>query len=354
MHSYGAHTLKDSGTERTIMRLFSRKHAGQSSDRGSGARKKPRRLLRIAGIAALIALGLTLASTAINLLLERAEKSSIPPYGERVTVSSGSLNVYRNGHSGQPIVLLSGLGTPAPALDFAPLIRELTGFDVIVVEGFGYGYSDMAAGERTNRNISTELHEVLTKLHVSRPYVLAGHSIAGFYTLDYANRYPSEVSAVVGIDATIPKAESGPVELPLQDAGWERIPSVTGLVRLVVSVAPGLVNPDGDAYTADELERMRLMLSWNFGNPAVADETARIGNNAAALRGVNYPDELPVLAFISDDKSPATQTKQRAAEELLNNVRRHEIVALDGGHYLHWTQSKRMAELITTFLAKDH
>lgn len=79
MHSYGAHTLKDSGTERTIMRLFSRKHAGQTSDRGSGARKKPRRLLRIAGIAALIALGLTLASTAINLLLERAEKSSIPP-----------------------------------------------------------------------------------------------------------------------------------------------------------------------------------------------------------------------------------------------------------------------------------
>jgi pimeloyl-ACP methyl ester carboxylesterase len=351
MHSYGAHTLKDSGTERTIMRLFSRKHAGQSSDRGPGARKKPRRLLRFAGIAALIALGLTLASTAINLLLERAEKSSIPPYGERVTVSSGSLNVYRNGHSGQPIVLLSGLGTPAPALDFAPLIRELTGFDIIVVEGFGYGYSDMAASERTNSNISTELHEVLTKLHVSRPYVLAGHSIAGFYTLDYANRYPDEVSAVIGIDATIPKATGEPVEDPQPGPNWERALSVTGLVRTVAWLAPGLVNPEGDAFTADELERMRLMASWNYGNPAVADETARIANNAASLRGVAYPDGLPVLAFIADDKSDRTSARKAAAEDLLKNVRRHEIVTLDGGHYLHWTQSKRMAEIITSFLS---
>ena len=62
----------------------------------------------------------------------------------------------------------------------------------------------------------------------------------------------------------------------------------------------------------------------------------------------------PSLPFISDEKTPETQTKQRAAEKLLNDVRRHEIVTLDGGHYLHWTQSKRMAELITTFLAKDH
>lgn len=337
------------------MRIFPRRTAKPSAGPVPVAGyKKPRRWLRVTGTVALIAVVLGLASTASNLIFERAEKSSIAAYGERIQISSGALNVYRNGHAGQPIVLLSGLGTAAPALDFGPLIRELGDFDVIVVEGFGYGYSDMSARERSNENISTELHEVLTKLNIKRPYVLAGHSIAGFYTLDYANRYPSEVSAVIGIDATIPKAESGPVELPLQDAGWERIPSVTGLVRLVVSVAPGLVNPDGDAYTADELERMRLMLSWNFGNPAVADETARIGNNAAALRGVNYPDELPVLAFISDDKTPATQTKQRAAEELLNNVRRHEIVALDGGHYLHWTQSKRMAELITTFLAKDH
>ena len=54
---------------------------------------------------------------------------------------------------GPEITVLPGPSKPvtAQALDFAPLIRELGGFGVIVVEGFGYGYSDMNASERTNR-----------------------------------------------------------------------------------------------------------------------------------------------------------------------------------------------------------
>lgn len=341
------------------MRLFRRRTSGPPSDAVRPAdavrlpRRRSRRLLRVAGIAVLVALGLALLSTAANLILEAKEKSSISPYGERIAISGGgAMNVYRNGHPGQPIVLLSGLGTPAPALDFAPLIRELGGFEVIVVEGFGYGYSDMEASERTNRNISTELHEVLGKLDVKKPYVLAGHSIAGFYMLDYANRYPTEVGGVVGIDATIPKPGEGPVEDPRPEVNWQRALAVTGVVRTVVSIAPSLALPDGNAYTADELERIRLMTSWNFGNPAVADETARIANNAAALRGVRYPDALPVLAFVADENPEDTARKTASAQALLNNVRRLQIVPLKGGHYLHWTQAKRMAEVITAFVGQ--
>ncbi|SLK13928.1 alpha/beta fold hydrolase [Arthrobacter sp. P2b] len=317
----------------------------------TGSRKKPRRGLRRAGIAALIVLALVLVSTVVNLVLESTEKAGTAPYGERVAVSGGSLNVVRNGDQGQPIVLLSGLGTTAPGLDFAPLVRELGGFYAIVVEGFGYGYSDLEAPARTNENISTELHDALAKLQVRPPYILAGHSIAGFYMLDYANRYPAEVSAVVGIDATIPKPGDGPVEDPEPGINVERALAVTGVVRVVAALAPGFLDPDSDAYTAEELRRMRMMMSWNYGNPAVADESARIANNAAALRGVTYPDDLPVLAFVADEGSDSTATKTAAAENLLKNVRRHQVVPIEGGHYLHWTQSKRMADEIRAFLA---
>jgi hypothetical protein len=96
---------------------------------------------------------------------------------------------------------------------------------------------------------------------------------------------------------------------------------------------------------------MRLMKSWNYGNPAVADETARIASNAAALRGVAYPDDLPVLAFVADDGSQRVETKVAAAQKLLENVKRHDIVTLPGGHYLHWTQARQMADRISAFLA---
>lgn len=327
-------------------------------------RRWPRRL----GITALVVLGLVLVSTVANLLLEQQERATLVPYGERVAVNGGSLNVVRSGASpngtaqggsdgvastggqGQPIILLSGLGTAAPGLDFAPLMRELKGFDVIVVEGFGYGYSDMEASARTNEHISNELHEVLAKLQVRQPYVLAGHSIAGFYLLDYANRYRSEVSAVVGIDVSIPKPGDQPVAEPQPGINWAKLLATLGVVRVVAALAPGLMDPDSKAYTDEELQRMRTMTVWNVGNPAVADETARIANNAAALRGVSYPDDLPVLAFIADEKNDRTATKTAAAENLLKNVTRHQVLPLEGGHYLHWTQAQRMAEEIRRFV----
>ena len=314
-------------------------------------RTRRRKGLRILAMAALIAVGLGLVSTGVNLLLERQERASITPYGERMEIAGGAVNVYRNGQPGQPIVLLSGLGTPAPALDFAPLIRELDDYNVTVVEGFGYGYSDLGTSERSNRNISTELHEVLGRLNIAQPYILAGHSIAGFYMLDYTNRYPAEVAAVIGIDTTVPKATGGPVEVQSGGVNVLRLLAVTGVVRAVLAVAPELGEPEGDAYTPEERERIRLMTIWNFGNAAVADETARIGNNASDLRGISYPDGLPVLAFVADDGSAEAPGKAESQKNLLKNVQRHEIVPLAGDHYLHWSQSKTMAEAIRTFLA---
>ena len=303
----------------------------------------------------MVVLALVLVSALANLVLEAREKATTAPYGARVAVAGGSLNVVRNAgpaaSQGPPIILLSGLGTAAPGLDFAPLLRELDGFDTMVVEGFGYGYSDMEASARTNEHISSELHEVLAKLQVRRPYVLAGHSIAGFYLLDYANRYRAEVAAVVGIDATIPKPGDHPVEEPQAGINWVKVVAATGLVRDVVTVAPGLVDPDSSAYSEEQLRQMRTMMLWNIGNPAVADETARIGNNAEALRGVTYPDDLPVLAFIADEKDGRAAGKADAAENLLRNVARHRVLPLEGGHYLHWTQAKRMAEEIRRFVA---
>lgn len=317
--------------------------------------RRPRRRLRRLGITALVVLVLLMASALANVALESREKATTPSYGERIAVAGGSLNVVRNGsgagRQGPPIVLLSGLGTAAPGLDFAPLMRELGDFDVMVVEGFGYGYSDLVASARTNENISTELHEVLSKLQVRQPYVLAGHSIAGFYLLDYANRYRPEVAAVVGIDATIPKPGDHPVTEPETGVNWVKLLAAMGLVRAAAAVAPGVFDPDSHAYSDEELQRMRTMMLWNLGNPAVADETARIGNNAAALRGVTYPVDLPVLAFVADEGDGRAAAKTAAAQELLRNVTRHEVLPLQGGHYLHWTQAGRMAEEIRRFLA---
>lgn len=327
-------------------------HATQGTPEKSG--RPFRRTRKATGIIALTALGITLASTAANTLLELQEKSSTAQYGDLVEVAGGEVNVVRAGTEGaQPLVLLSGLGTVAPALDFAPLIRELDAYDVIVVERFGYGYSDMSAPERTVKNISTEIHEALSSLDLEKPYVLAGHSIAGFYTLDYANRYPGEVSAVVGIDPSVPAAMEDADSSSGGGINFTGILSTIGLVRTAVSIAPNLVDPPSDDYTRAELERKRQMTIWDYGNAAVADESARVGSNAAALHGVTYPNDLPVLNLLASDNIAAIPNWLEDHENQLKNVSHHEIVEVEGPHNLQWTQSKAMAKKITEFLQES-
>ena len=338
------------------MSQVTRKPSQPATEGTPGKRRWPfRRTRKVIGVIALTALGITLASTAANAVLEQQERSSTAPYGHLVEVAGGALNVVRAGtKGGQPLVLLSGFSTVAPALDFSPLIRELDAYDVIVVEGFGYGYSDMSARERTVENISTELHEALSSLDIKEPYVLAGHSLGGLYTLDYANRYPSEVSAVIGIDSTVPTAqfekEAAANGGGIAGINITGIVSTIGLIRTAVWIAPSVVDPKSDDYTPSEIERMRQMTSWNFGNAVVADEASQMASNVAALREVTYPENLPVLHFLASDNVASTPDWLDSHKDQLQNVSRHEIVELEGQHYLHWTQSKAMADKITQFL----
>ena len=67
----------------------------------------------------------------------------------------------------------------------------------------------MTAPPRATQNITTRaFHDALAKIGAPQPYILVGHSIAGFYMLSYAHRYPSQVSAIVGIDPTVPAARA--------------------------------------------------------------------------------------------------------------------------------------------------
>jgi pimeloyl-ACP methyl ester carboxylesterase len=95
------------------------------------------------------------------------------------------------------------------------------------------------------------------------------------------------------------------------------------------------------------------MTIWSYGNAAVADETNRTGSNAEALQGVTYPDGLPVLDILSTESVATLPRWVESHEDQLRNVRHHEVVVLDGGHYLHWTQSEAMAEKITAFLTAN-
>jgi pimeloyl-ACP methyl ester carboxylesterase len=302
---------------------------------------------RNAGIGAAAIIALTAASATANAALNASEHAELTPYGETVTIDAGDINVYRTGGSGPTMVLLSGYGTPAPAIDFAPLIRELDDFDVIVVEGFGYGYSDLSVGDRTIENITAELHQVLAQLQLEGPVILAGHSVGGIYARYYASAYPAEVAAIVGIDPMAATSSSLDEGSPSVVEGLQ---AASGLVRVVTTIAPDLVQPPGDAYTDEERRRTAVMTNWNYGNASVSDEWSRIGANSTKAAVHPFAADLPVLEILSSESVTYTPEWLPNHEAELEGVTTHQLEVLDGAHYLHWTQAPALARLITDFV----
>jgi hypothetical protein len=97
-----------------------------------------------------------------NWLMTRYEHKQYPAWGRYVEVKGKNMHVYTKGMKGNTIVMLPGLGTAAPVLDFEPLINELSRDNkVVVAEPFGYGWSDLTDEERTVDNIVEELRSAL-------------------------------------------------------------------------------------------------------------------------------------------------------------------------------------------------
>lgn len=314
------------------------------------AQPQPRRWRRLAGMAAAGLLALTATSGLSNAAVTAAEKAHHAPYGHPVTLAEGDINVYRNGGAGPTMVLLSGYGTPAPAVDFAPLIRELDAFDVIVIEGFGYGYSDLDVPDRTVENITGEIHQVLGRLGVHQPVILIGHSIGGIYTRFYANAYPGEVSAIIGIDPTPATASTLETGTPSRIEG---VLASLGLYRWATSVAPDLIQPPGTAYTAAERELTAAMSRWNYGNPSIADEWAQLAANSTKSAAHPFPRTVPVLEFLSSESVASMPTWMEKHQRELADVSTHQLQVVNGAHYLHWSQAPLLGRAITDFVTAN-
>lgn len=110
------------------------------------------------------------------------------------------------GSGPKTLVFLSGGGTCSPILDFKSLYSLLSDeYRIVVVEKFGYGYSDVVDEERTIQTILSETRSALEKAGIEGPYVLCPHSMSGIEALYWAQEYPDEIEAIIGLDMAVPE-----------------------------------------------------------------------------------------------------------------------------------------------------
>lgn len=291
-----------------------------------------RTLLTLTGIATVVVVGLA-TTTIINVVATESEKDKIEPYGQSVTVDGRNMNVFVSGEGPETIVLLPGFGTASPVIDFSPIIPGLAeDHRVVVVEPFGYGLSDGTDKPRTTENIVGEVHEALQALDVDE-YTVMGHSIAGIYGIEFAERYPDEITAFVGIDSSLPGQPSKDVELPI---GLLETARNLGLMRIIAGMSDGGYVPP--TYTPEDREQMGIFTNRNTLAPTYVDAMSRLGDSFRQAEGKKFPEDLPLLLFVQ--KQNKTVPEWLALhEEQAASVTDGTVITIPGDHYLHHTHA---------------
>ncbi|WP_409297373.1 alpha/beta hydrolase [Peribacillus sp. SCS-26] len=291
----------------------------------------------------LVIVGIALFWVVLHQAMMVYEQKKYPPLGKLVKVDGKKMHVYSKGSGENTIVLLSGLGTAAPVLDFEPLINEMSKKNkVVVVESFGYGWSDLTNKERTVENIVEEIRTALKKSNIEGPYILMPHSISGIYSMYYANKYPKEVRAVIGIEPTLPNASgshsnSHSGSFP-KFAGYL---APIGIIRLVSYVIPGLTSPlaEEGVYSKENLKMTKAITAWKYFNKNIVNETNNMGRNIDKTINMRFPSDMPVLLF----------NKEQPKVNDFYQTEKCKTVTLKGNHYLHWTRYKKMSIQVNDF-----
>lgn len=311
---------------------------------------------RTAGVLGAAALTGAAAQRVCALLDKRKLKDA---YGWKIEVQGRRMCVKVSGSGKETVVLLPGAGEASPAMVYQPL-AELLGahYTTVTVEYFGYGLSDPAPSPRTVENVAEELHELLHKLGLGK-YILAAHSYSGIIAMEYLSRYGEEVSALVGIDMTVPKlidyADISGINLRMEKS-VRRLKSV-GLLRLVSKIKPDWITApiDPERYSQEEMELYRRLCLNNGDTDDMLQELLLADDALTQRRDEKLPGALPVLQFLSTDSAEMLEdfggeadTWYELHEELTENPH-SEAVILEGGHYLQCTHPEEIAEKFHTW-----
>ena len=138
-------------------------------------------------------------------LILTAFATEAPAPGAMVSVGGHKLHINCTGQvTDLPTVIIeSGAGTQSTAYYWLQEnLSETT--KVCSYDRAGLGWSEESNLGRDSESIALQLHTLLDNANIKRPFVFAGHSIAGIHMRVYVEKYPNEVAGIAFLDASHP------------------------------------------------------------------------------------------------------------------------------------------------------
>ena len=274
------------------------------------------------------------------------------PIGQMVVVDGSEMCIYTEGEGDHTIVFMSGYGTPEPILDFKPLWSRLSDdYRIVVIEKFGYGFSDTVETERSFETILRQDREALSKLGIEGPYILCPHSMSGIEAMLWEIEYPDEVEAIVGLDIAYPNEymewEGADGASQIKGA---RLLNNLGINRLFTGdkIADKLLPVFGTGVlTEEERDIYKAIIFAKGYNKTLENENLEEDQIASKKILENPKPECPMLIFTSlgegdPNDTQAVEKWRGYAIDYTSDMPNATLIKIDCGHYVHCFETDRI------------
>ena len=318
------------------------------------------KIFKILGIILLVICAIVVilmsASTINHKYQLRKEAKAYPPPGKLVEVNNRKMHVYGDGQGDITLVFMAGHGTSSPTIDFKPLwMRMINKYRIAVVEKAGYGWSETAASARDLDTMLDETRKALELAGEKGPYVLVPHSMSGLEAIYWAQTYPHEVKAIMGLDPTVPDFVEHSLELPRKTELYLMyLVSRIGLSRFMPRSEVEEYFPlmKSEYLSNEDKEQYLAMFYKSAYTKNMLNEVDYLQDNAKKVKANVVPMHTPMYFFISDGKEVTGSDWRELLSNYLSQINIGKYKYLDSGHYVHHEKSDIIANEMKAFIEK--
>jgi pimeloyl-ACP methyl ester carboxylesterase len=317
-------------------------------------------------------LGLLALAALAQRICAHADARKFPPPGSLIKVPGGQMHVCRAG-AGRPAVVLEA-GIAASSLNWSLLQPQLAAFTTTYsYDRAGFGWSTSEGRQCTLARMADDLHNLVTALGVSRPYIVVAHSFGAYIVTAFAQRYSEELGGVVLVDPITPEEwikpdreqrwklrggvwfsraggvlaslgvvraclwllQRGSREAPrgvLRTFGKEATVTVERILRELAKLPPDVVRVIRARWSTPKF--FWTMAGYIRALPACAAE----------LKGCTIPAEIPVTV-LSGAHQPAARLDEHAAIAA-HSQRAKQVIANKGAHWVHLDQPELVVQAV--------
>ena len=294
--------------------------------------------------------------------ISRNDAEKIKPDGSFAEVGGHRLHYFKKGNRG-PTVVFETAFDPAGHLQWYTIQQGLpTSYTSISYDRAGILWSDRGRSAKSGAEIAKELHLLLEKANVPKPYVLVGHSFGGTLVRFFVNKYSEDVAGVILVDSQCPNDQKylSPELFKMVNQGlpegFLKFANNFGLARLMFK---NMFPKDKQYQHQNELMPALLYKSAD----AVLEEQDQMRSIKKEASKINSFGDIPLYVltaadekrydFIKDDTLKLEMVNAWTAMQkdfLLLSTNSKQILVPNSGHYINQEQPKVIEKAINDII----